>query len=113
MPLIRLAAPRGPNSSANPVNGIVMLLSDWTVRDLSMSLNNYSTPPYGADRARKLLAVSPNSPSGMAQLIQDAWGEAEKQVDEWQKVVGNHPTFVAAMARHYVKAGRTDEAERA
>ena len=90
-----------------------MFLSDWEVRDLSMSIDNYGTPPQGTDRARKLMAVSPNSPFGMAKLIEDAWGEAEKNVDQWQKVVGDHPTFVAAMARHHVKAGRTDEAERA
>ena len=113
MPLIRLAGTLDPNASGgHKLNGIVLLLADWTVRDLSMSLSYYSRPPHSADRAGKLLAVSPNSPLAMAQLIQDNWDEAEKKLQEWQKVVGDHPTFVAAMARHDVKVGRTDRAER-
>ena len=113
MPLIRLAGVLDPDSSGgHKLNGIVMLLADWTVRDLSMSLNYYSRPPHSADRAVKLLAVCPNSPLAMAQLIQDNWDEAEKKLQEWQKVVGDHPTFVAAMARHDVKVGHTDQAER-
>ena len=49
----------------------------------------------------------------MAQLIQDAWAAAEEDLSEWQEVVGDHPTFVAAMARHYVAAAQTDQAEKA
>jgi tetratricopeptide (TPR) repeat protein len=113
IPLLRAADRQGPASPGHNANGIVMHLADWTVRDLSMSLDLYPKPPSGPDRARKLLAISPNSPLAMAHLIQDAWGEAEKNVDRWQKVVGDHPTFVAAMARHYVQAARTDDAEKA
>ena len=40
-------------------------------------------------------------------------GEAnEKNVEKWQKVVGDHPTFVAAIARHHV-AGRPHRGSRA
>jgi tetratricopeptide (TPR) repeat protein len=113
MPLMRVVSPLDPSSSGHKLNGIVMLLGDWTVRDLSMSLDNYSRPPHSVDRARKLLAVSSNSPLAMSYFIQDDWDDAKKNVDKWQKVVGDHPTFVAAMARRYVKEGRTEDALRA
>ena len=56
MPLIKLVAALEPAAPRHKINGIVLLLADWTVRDLSMSLDSYSKPPIGPDRARKLLA---------------------------------------------------------
>ena len=113
MPLVRLVSSRDSTSSSHKINGIVMLLGDWTVRDLSMSLSNYSQPPQSVDRARKLLAISPNSPLAIKHFIDDSWGDAEKSLGQWQKAVGDHPTFLAAMAHHYVAAGHTEDAERA
>jgi tetratricopeptide (TPR) repeat protein len=112
MPLIRLAGRVEHTSAGNKLSGIVMLLADWTVRDLAMSLDSYSRPPHSVDRAHKLLAISPHSPLAMSHLIADAWDEAEKEREKWQKVVDDHPTFVAALARHFVQAGRTEEAEK-
>jgi len=115
MPLMKLAADlQQPASSSHKLNGIVQVLGDWTVRDLSMSLDCLAHPPLlAADCARKLLVVSPNSPRAMAGLIKDSWVAAEKDVEKWQKVVGDHPTFVAAMARHHVQTGPAETAEQA
>jgi hypothetical protein len=44
----------------------------------------------------------------MAELIDYAWPEAEKEWETWQSQVGDHPTFLAALARHQVKAGQDD-----
>ncbi|MBX6313250.1 MAG: tetratricopeptide repeat protein [Isosphaeraceae bacterium] len=91
---------------------IMTVLSDWVVRDLAAVLLN-DRKQKSPDYARKLLAVSPNSPHAMGLLIEDAWDEAEKRLDEWQRVAGDHPTFLAALARRYEQMGRGDEAERA
>jgi tetratricopeptide (TPR) repeat protein len=69
-------------------------------------------PPVSVDRARKLIAVSPNSPFAMARLMEDAWDQAEPKLEEWRKVVGDHPTFLGGLARHLVKADQADEAEK-
>lgn len=92
--------------------GIRELQSDWTVRDLGLSVDNYREPPVSDDRARKLIAISPNSPFAMARLMEDAWDQADPHLEEWRKVVGDHPTFLGGMARHLVKAGKADEAEK-
>ncbi len=111
LPLMKMVAQQDP-ARPSILYGIVGILADWTVRDLSMRINLFPQPPYGLDHARKLAAVSPSSPFAMAKIIEDAWDQAAKSVHDWKKMVGDHPTFVRAMALHYVKVGAVDDAER-
>jgi hypothetical protein len=100
--------------NAVPVGGIAGVLSDWTVRDVAMNLTAWRNDDrYGPDIAQKLLHVSPRAPYGAAMWIDKAWKRAEANLDAWKKVIGDHPTFVAAMARHYEKVGPPEDAEQA
>lgn len=103
------------NSEMNPprmdaFHSISMFLSDWCVRDLATVLF-IDRPRVAPDFARKLLSVSPNSPYAMGLLVEDAWDESQANLKAWQEVVGNHPTFLASLARAFRKQGRADDAE--
>lgn len=111
-PLVKLVADVDGPGSRNGLYGIKMLLSDRTARDLGLAVEGYTTPPQSVDLAHKLLAASPNSPFAMARLIEDAWDQAQAKLDQWRKLEGEHPTFLAGMARHLVKSGPPEEAER-
>ena len=97
---------------ANGLYGNRRILSDWTVRDLGFAVEEFREPPLSVDRSDKLIAISPNSPLAMARLMEDAWDQSEKKLEGWRSVVGEHPTFLAGMARHLVKAGKPEDAER-
>jgi tetratricopeptide (TPR) repeat protein len=113
IPLIAFEARLQAAASQERLTGIMWSRADTTVRDISKLVTAYQKKPGGVNSARQLLRLSPNSPFAMAELIENAWSEAEKKVPEWQKEGGDHPTFVAAMARHYVAAAQTDPAEKA
>jgi hypothetical protein len=100
-----------PSSDFYAYNGLVLLLSEWNTRDLSRMVSGLHGGPRALDYARKLMAISPNCPFAMAELIEFAWPEAEKRFDSWRKVVGNHPTFLASVARRQGKLGEDEQAE--
>lgn len=95
---------------ALPFYAIGQSLSDWVAGDLSGYATSYAQER-GADFGRKILMVSPRSPHGRALLIGHAWAEVEPRIGEWQSQVGDHPTFLGAMARHHVKLDHPEEAE--
>jgi tetratricopeptide (TPR) repeat protein len=62
--------------------------------------------------ARRLLGVSPHCPVAMAKLVADDWDNVQAQIPQWEQSHGTHPTFAAAMARHYTKAENLEMAQR-
>lgn len=97
-----------------PFFGIVRTVSDWTVRDVARNLTGYrNDDQFAPDLGQKLLYVSPRAPYAAAAWIDKAWDRAAPKLDNWKTAIGGHPTFVAAMARHYDKVGPPEEAERA
>lgn len=106
----QLFVKRMPENLRPKFYGITPFLSDWNTHDLSLALLYYRERR-AADYAHKLLSVSPNAPYAMGMLVDYAWDEAEKKVDDWRKQVGDHPSLIGPLARRYDKLGRMDEAE--
>jgi hypothetical protein len=89
---------------------LARLHTDSVSRDLALEAWN------GGDRrfeaADRLLRISPYSPVAMAAMIELRWDQAKDHLADWEKTAGDHPAFLAALARQYGKLGRLDDAER-
>ena len=111
-PLLRAVKNVANTQEENVIWEVALFMADWTVHDLSQAVFYFQDQQECIKHSRNLLAMNPNAPYGMAELIAHAWNLAEPQLEAWKKAVGDHPTLIAAMAKHEVADSRVDDAER-
>jgi tetratricopeptide (TPR) repeat protein len=102
--------------TAFPENDYIMTYSLTRIHTDSVSREIALDAMYAAEKrlqaVDRLLRVSPYSPAVMAALIETQWGRSKGRLADWEKTAGDHPTYLAALARKYGELGRPDDAER-
>ncbi len=83
---------------------------DHVANELIFIIEHYHNDRLSA--ARRLLAISPDSPYAKATLIEDDWPNVRQHAEAWEKDAAHQPAMLAALAKHHLEDGKFAAAER-
>ena len=103
----------GMQGRPSGTSGNMMRHVDLVASQIEEILWWQNTPKWASARAHDgeiIRDVSPESPVGMAALIESDWDGAREHLEQWEREHGDHPALTRALAMKYTELGQSGEA---